>query len=55
MLMKKLQNNTLQKFLDNFIEELKYENKNRVYHCKKEFDIPFIISSNNYYLFLNQQ
>ena len=43
--MKKLQNNTLQKFLDNFIEELKYENKNRVYHCKKEFDIPFIISS----------
>lgn len=43
--MKKLQNYTLQKFLDNFIEELKYENKNRVYCCKKELDIPFILSS----------
>lgn len=43
--MKKLQNDTLRKFLDNFIEELKYENKNRVYCNKKELNIPFILSS----------
>lgn len=46
--MKKLQNYTLQKFLDNFIEELKYENEIRTrcnYYDKKKLDIPFIISS----------
>lgn len=43
--MKKLQNDTLQKFLDNFIEELKRENSDRKYREIMEFNIPFIISS----------
>lgn len=43
--MQKLQNNTLQKFLDNFIEELKRENSDRRYREIKEFNIPFIVSS----------
>ena len=43
--MKKLQNNTLQQFIDNLIEELKNENVNRLYHKEKELNIPFIISS----------
>ena len=42
---KKLQNNTLQQFIDNLIEELKNENDNRLYHKEKELNIPFIISS----------
>lgn len=51
--MQKLQNNTLQIFLDKFIEELKRENSDRKYHEKMEMDIPFIVSSlyqsfNNY-------
>ena len=44
--MKKLQNDTLQKFLDNLINELKKENNNnREYHEAIELDIPFIISA----------
>lgn len=43
--MQKLQNDTLQKFLDNFIEELKRENSDRRYREIKEFNIPFIVSS----------
>ena len=44
--MKKLQNDTLQKFLDNLINELKKENNNnREYHETREWDIPFIISA----------
>lgn len=43
--MRKLQNNTLQKFLDNFIEELKRENEDRECHETRELDIPFIIST----------
>lgn len=43
--MKKLQNDTLQQFIDNLIEELKNENDNRLYHKEKELNIPFIISS----------
>jgi len=43
--MKKLENSTLQKFLDNFVEHLKYENENRKLYNEKEIDIPFIISS----------
>ena len=43
--MKKLQNDTLQHFIDNLIEELKNENDNRLYHKEKELNIPFIISS----------
>ena len=43
--MEKLQNETLQKFLDNFIEELKRENSDRKYRGIEELDIPFIISS----------
>ena len=42
---KKLQNNTLQQFIDKLIEELKNENDNRLYHKEKELNIPFIISS----------
>lgn len=43
--MQKLQNDTLQKFFDNFVEELKRENED-MRHCSgKELDIPFIISS----------
>ena len=40
--MKKLQNDTLQKFLDNFINELKRENNYR--DNSRKLDIPFIIS-----------
>ena len=43
--MKKMQNNILQQFIDNLIEELKEENKDRKYNDKKELNIPFIISS----------
>ena len=43
--MKKLQNNTLQKFLDTFVNELKRENNDREYQNKRKLDIPFIIST----------
>ena len=43
--MQKLQNDTLQRFLDYFIEELKRTNEDRKLYDIKEFDIPFIISS----------
>ena len=43
--MQKLKNNTLQKFLDSFIDELKGENEDRKYYGTKELDIPFIIST----------
>lgn len=43
--MQKLQNYTLQRFLDYIIEELKRENEDRKIHDTKELDIPFIISS----------
>lgn len=43
--MKKLQNDTLQQFIDNLIEELKEENEYRLYHKEKELNIPFIIST----------
>ena len=45
--MKKLQNNTLQKFLDNVITELKRHNDDRqLYDIDiQELDIPFIVSS----------
>ena len=43
--MQKLENNTLQKFLDIFIEELKEENEQRNSIQKCEFNIPFFISS----------
>ena len=43
--MQKLENYTLQKFLDTLVEEFKRENSDRKYHEIKEFDIPFIISS----------
>lgn len=43
--MHKLQNDTLQRFLDYFIEELKRTNEDRKLYDIKELDIPFIISS----------
>ena len=43
--MKKLQNDTLQKFLENFINELKRENNDREYHETRKLDVPFIIST----------
>ena len=43
--MKKLQNNTLQKFIENLIEELKRENEDIKYCNGKKLDIPFVISS----------
>lgn len=43
--MQKLKNNTLQKFLDYFIEELKNENEDREYREEVELDIPFIVST----------
>lgn len=43
--MQKLQNSTLQKFLDKFINELKRENSDRGYHETRKLDIPFIVSS----------
>lgn len=43
--MKKLENKTLQEFLDNFIQALKYENSDRKNYDKNSIDIPFIISS----------
>ena len=43
--MKKLQNDTLQKFLDKFINELKRENSDREYYETRKLDIPFIIST----------
>jgi hypothetical protein len=43
--MQKLENNTLQIFLDRFIKELKEYNKSANTHISKPLDIPFIISS----------
>ena len=43
--MKKLQNDTLQRFLDYFIQELKRTNEDRKQYDIKELNIPFIISS----------
>ena len=43
--MKKLQNYTLQKFLDTFVDELKRENSDREYHDTRKLNIPFIIST----------
>lgn len=43
--MQKLQNNTLQRFLNYLIEELKRTNEDRKLYDIKELDIPFIISS----------
>lgn len=43
--MQKLQNDTLQKFIEVLIDELKRENEDRKVHDIKELDIPFIISS----------
>lgn len=43
--MQKLENNTLQTFLERFVEELKIENGNRRYYNTNTIDIPFIISS----------
>ncbi|HAU87500.1 MAG TPA: hypothetical protein DCW90_19040 [Lachnospiraceae bacterium] len=43
--MKKLQNETLQRFVDIFVQELKRENDNREYHETKKLNIPFILSS----------
>ena len=43
--MKKIQNKTLQTFIDIFVQELKRENDNREYHKTKKLSIPFILSS----------
>lgn len=43
--MKRLQNGTLQNFIDAFIKELKRENEDREYHSIKKLNIPFILSS----------
>lgn len=43
--MKKLQNYTLQKFLDTFVDELKRENSDREYHDTRKLNVPFIIST----------
>ena len=43
--MQKLQNDTLQRFLDYLIEELKRTNEDRKSYDIKELNIPFIISS----------
>lgn len=43
--MQKLKNNTLQKFLDSFIDELKRENSDREYHDTRKLNVPFIIST----------
>lgn len=43
--MKRLQNETLQNFIDAFIKELKRENEDREYHSIKKLNIPFILSS----------
>ena len=43
--MKKLQNDTLQKFLENVITELKRTNEDRKIYDIKGLDIPFIVSS----------
>lgn len=43
--MQKLQNNTLQRFLNYLIEEFKRTNEDRKLYDIKELDIPFIISS----------
>lgn len=43
--MQKLQNDTLQRFLDYFIQELKRTNEDRKQYDIKELNIPFIISS----------
>lgn len=52
--MEKLQNETLQNFIDTFIKELKRENENREYHSIKKLNIPFILSS-LYQSFSNNQ
>lgn len=43
--MQKLENYTLQKFLDAFVNELKRENSDREYHGTRKLNIPFIIST----------
>ena len=43
--MQKLENCTLQKFLDAFVNELKRENSDREYYGTKKLNIPFIIST----------
>lgn len=43
--MRKLQNNILQRFLDEFVKELKEYNRSTNTHTSKPLDIPFIISS----------
>ena len=43
--MQKLQNDTLQQFLENLIEGLKNENDDRKYHDLKKLNIPFIVST----------
>ena len=43
--MQKLENYTLQKFLDAFVNELKRENSDREYHGIRKLNIPFIIST----------
>ena len=43
--MQKLENYTLQKFLDVFVNELKRENSNREYYGTRKLNIPFIIST----------
>lgn len=50
--MEKLQNKTLQRFIDTFIKELKRENEDRECHDIKKLNIPFILSS-LYQSFLN--
>lgn len=50
--MEKLQNKTLQRFIDIFIKELKRENEDRECHDIKKLNIPFILSS-LYQSFLN--
>lgn len=43
--MQKLENYTLQKFLDAFVTELKRENSDREHHGTRKLNIPFIIST----------
>ena len=44
-MLQKLQNDTLQQFLENFIEALKNENDNRKCHDFQELNIPFLVST----------
>ena len=43
-MLQKLQNDTLQQFLENFIDGLKNENRNRKYEELTEWNIPFLVS-----------